>query len=80
MSRQGTSKGLDGLAGKPNASAAKSAAPAAAPKAIVAVDLKPSADAVRRKAYELYVERIAKGQPGDERTDWIRAERELTRH
>ena len=43
------------------------------------VELKPAADAVRKRAYELYVERIAKGQPGDDRTDWIRAERELRR-
>jgi hypothetical protein len=57
-------------------------APAAAPhavKAIQQVDAKPVMDAVRKRAYELYLERSAKGQPGDERTDWIRAEREFAR-
>lgn len=43
------------------------------------VELKPATDAIRRRAYELYLERTAMGQPGDERTDWIRAERELRR-
>jgi hypothetical protein len=43
------------------------------------VELKPSADAIRKRAYELYLERVAMGQPGDDRSDWIRAERELRR-
>lgn len=43
------------------------------------VELKPAADAIRKRAYELFLERVAMGQPGDERTDWIRAERELRR-
>jgi hypothetical protein len=36
---------------------------------------RPSEDEIRRRAYEIYVERG--GTPGHEFDDWIRAEREL---
>ncbi|HXB54206.1 MAG TPA: DUF2934 domain-containing protein [Vicinamibacteria bacterium] len=35
----------------------------------------PSADEVARRAYEIYLARG--GEPGHEREDWLRAEREL---
>jgi len=35
----------------------------------------PSAESIRRRAYELYLER--EGAPGDPLADWLRAEREL---
>jgi Protein of unknown function (DUF2934) len=36
---------------------------------------KPSHEEIRRRAYEIYLERD--GLPGDELDDWLRAEREL---
>lgn len=41
------------------------------------VEGKPPADAVRRRAYEIYMSRAAKGLPGSEGSDWTQAEREL---
>ena len=35
----------------------------------------PSHEEIRRRAYEIYLERD--GRPGDELDDWLRAEREL---
>jgi hypothetical protein len=35
----------------------------------------PSHEGIRRRAYEIYLER--NGHPGDELEDWLRAEREL---
>ena len=35
----------------------------------------PNHDEIRRRAYEIYLERD--GHPGDELDDWLRAEREL---
>jgi hypothetical protein len=34
-------------------------------------------DLVQRRAYEVYVRRLASGAPGDEASDWAQAEREL---
>lgn len=34
-------------------------------------------EAVRRRAYELYLERISNGRMGDALSDWTRAEKEL---
>ena len=48
-----------------------------APGTVPGVELKPSADSIRKRAYELFMERVAKGRPGDERTDWLQAEKEL---
>jgi hypothetical protein len=41
------------------------------------VEIKPNADAVRRRAYDLYLRRMAEGGPGDDKADWAQAEREL---
>ncbi|HKC11889.1 MAG TPA: DUF2934 domain-containing protein [Vicinamibacteria bacterium] len=38
----------------------------------------PPADEVARRAYEIYLARG--GEPGHEREDWLRAERELREH
>lgn len=40
---------------------------------------RPSADEVRRRAYEIYLQRMQSGEPGSPESDWSRAERELTR-
>jgi len=41
----------------------------------VSADRAPSEEEIRRRAYEIYLER--NGAPGDELEDWHRAEREL---
>jgi hypothetical protein len=89
MSRQGTinkktldSTGLTGVVPLPGRAATGplNKVPSAPGTALAGpVELKPSADAIRKRAYELYLDRVAKGHQGDERTDWIRAERELRR-
>jgi hypothetical protein len=38
---------------------------------------RPTADQVRQRAYQIYLERTAKGDRGDAAADWLRAEREL---
>jgi hypothetical protein len=40
-------------------------------------ELKPDADAIRRRAYELYRRREATGLGGTAESDWTRAESEL---
>jgi hypothetical protein len=42
-------------------------------------ELKPNADDIQRRAYEIYLERMARGEPGSCESDWSRAERELAR-
>jgi hypothetical protein len=43
------------------------------------VESEPTFEQIRQRAYEIYLSRG--DQPGDEFTDWLRAERELrTRH
>jgi len=42
------------------------------------VEAKPAFDEVRRRAYEIYLERQHTGQPGSPATDWEMAERELS--
>src|SRR6266853_5002137 len=39
--------------------------------------IQPIEDLVRRKAYELYVDRLEQEQPGSEFDDWITAEHEI---
>ena len=34
-------------------------------------------DDIRRLAYEIYLARISRGEPGDEKQDWLEAERQL---
>lgn len=41
------------------------------------IESKPGPDDVRRRAYEVYLERTAKGRPGNELSDWLQAERDL---
>jgi hypothetical protein len=53
-------------------------APAIAPGG-QSMEVKPNPDAVRRRAYELYMECTAKGKPGDDKSDWLQAERDLKR-
>lgn len=50
--------------------------PAAAQRSI-ATEVKPSADHIRRRAYEIYTQRLAKGETGTAETDWLQAERDL---
>ncbi len=38
---------------------------------------RPSADEVRRRAYEIYLRRRVTGSPGGPESDWLQAEREL---
>jgi Protein of unknown function (DUF2934) len=58
--------------------AAKKAAPsdpAPAPKVVV----KPTNDAIARAAYLIYRKRVEQGLPGNSQSDWLEAERELTK-
>ncbi len=32
---------------------------------------------IQKKAYDIYVERMAKNLPGDELSDWLKAEKEI---
>ncbi len=34
-------------------------------------------DDVRKRAYEIYLERIGKGEPGDAKQDWLKAEQDI---
>ncbi len=54
--------------GKPAASTAPSAARPAT---------KPTQEQLARRAYEIYLDRCQRGQPGTPQTDWARAEIEL---
>ena len=40
-------------------------------------EMKPASDDIRRRAYEIYLQRINRGEPGSPESDWCRAEREL---
>lgn len=40
-------------------------------------EMKPTAEDIRKKAYELYQARAKAGRPGDSTTDWLEAERQL---
>jgi hypothetical protein len=37
----------------------------------------PSLDEIRRRAHELYLDRLRRGADGSPQDDWLRAEREL---
>jgi hypothetical protein len=41
-------------------------------------EVKPTVDQIRARAYQLYIERTARGDRGDAAADWLRAERELS--
>ncbi len=32
---------------------------------------------IEKRAYEVYLERMKKGEPGDEMTDWLQAEKDV---
>lgn len=34
-------------------------------------------DDIRKRAFEIYIERSSKGESGDEKQDWIKAEQEI---
>lgn len=55
--------------------APKSAAPSAAKKVVSKV--KDIEELIRRRAEEIYHERIAKGLHGSDKTDWAQAEKEV---
>ena len=38
-----------------------------------------SVEQVKRRAYEIYLQRVSAGKPGDAASDWAQAERELRR-
>lgn len=40
-------------------------------------EVKVSAEQIRKRAFELYCQRAAKGIDGDSTSDWLQAEREL---
>jgi hypothetical protein len=42
-------------------------------------EVKPATDEIRRRAYEIYLERMHRGDPGSPESDWGRAEVELRR-
>lgn len=42
-------------------------------------EVKPTVDQIRQRAYQIYTQRIAGGVgSGDQQSDWLRAERELS--
>lgn len=84
MSRQGISRKIGtetAPANKPSGATPFAHGPGAGATATMAgVEVKAAPatqDAIRKRAYELYAERTAKGQPGDAKTDWLKAEKEL---
>lgn len=77
---------------KHNASAAKNPAvtpngPAARPATAAPTqpahsslqEPKPNLDQIRKRAFEIYQDRITRGLQGDAAADWLRAERECAR-
>jgi hypothetical protein len=71
------SKHTTNAKGKPDGANGASATAAHAPAIQAGVEIKPNAEAVRRRAYELYLDRARTGKPGDETADWVQAEKEL---
>ncbi len=59
----------------PVATAAKNSA--VVPPAASIREIKPASDDIRRRAYELYCQRNAKGTRGTPEEDWAHAERDL---
>jgi hypothetical protein len=67
------------------ATAAPSATPAGGKKRTTAKptveqELKPTIEQIRRRAYEIYLERQGKGAVGSPDSDWVQAERDLARN
>lgn len=65
----------------PTSAQAAAAKPVKKPTSIPAMDIqrevKPPTDEVRRRAYEIYLQRTQRGEPGSPESDWGRAELEL---
>jgi Protein of unknown function (DUF2934) len=73
MARKTTDTVAKPRTGKPSAKAVKLAPEAVPPrKNVVPINLD---DEIRRRAYEIYLERG--GQPGDQHQDWLLAERQV---
>lgn len=73
MSRPATSDGMPGFDAH-----SRHNGPAKAPGVVKARNAPVAAEALRTRAYEIYLERCEKGAPGDELSDWAQAERELS--
>jgi hypothetical protein len=63
------------VSSKPNSNEKSTEAELARSRAAAGPDGKSAHDEIRRRAYEIYLERG--GQPGGEIDDWLQAEREL---
>jgi DUF2934 family protein len=63
------------LKGKRNVTLEHDASPIRPNAEDTSANQEPSQEEIRRRAYEIYLERS--GLPGDELDDWLRAEREL---
>jgi hypothetical protein len=63
------------LKGRKNVTLESAASPIHPPSEDTYASAAPSQEEIRRRAYEIYLERD--GFPGDELADWLRAEREL---
>ena len=63
------------VSSKPNSNEKSTEAERARSRAAAGPDGKSAHDEIRRRAYEIYLERG--GQPGGELDDWLQAEREL---
>jgi hypothetical protein len=46
-------------------------------KAIVRPTLEQLQEEIRAKAHEIYLQRVSSGEPGDDLSDWLRAEAEV---
>jgi hypothetical protein len=51
--------------------------PVSRPVAAAGAETRVSQDAIRERACQIYQARVKAGQPGDELSDWLEAEREL---
>ena len=63
------------VSSKPNSNEKSTETELARGRAAAGLDGKSAHDEIRRRAYEIYLERD--GQPGGEIDDWLQAEREL---
>ena len=72
-----STRGVGRSVSKPSASSVVERKPAARRSDAVS----PDADAIRRRAWEIYNDRVQQGRPGSPQDDWLQAERELhSRH
>src|SRR5258708_39370793 len=78
IERNSTAKGEDSvmkLKGKRNVTLEHDTSPIQPHAKDTSANHEPTHEQIRRRAYEIYLER--NGLPGDELDDWLRAEREL---